>query len=115
MVVTTRSVQLCTQEINWQMMMNQRLSENNQEYKFFYNSEDNYNNSSRYSIDSFENFYNSRSLHETDLDTGYQDSTTFNRMFYEGVKNTSETTIDGDLPFIVTQTMEQSWYQLLRV
>ena len=25
-------------------------------------------------------------------------------MFYEGVKNTSETTIDGDLPFIVTQT-----------
>ena len=25
-------------------------------------------------------------------------------MFYEGVKNTSETTIDGDLPIIVTQT-----------
>ena len=25
-------------------------------------------------------------------------------MFFKGVKNTSETTIDGDLPFIVTQT-----------
>ena len=64
------------------MITNQRLSENNKEYKFFYNSEDNYNNSSRYSIDSFENLYNSRSLHETDLDTSYQD-TTFKRMFYE--------------------------------
>ncbi len=86
------------------MITNQRISENNKEYKFFYNSEDNYNNSSRYSIDSFENLYNSRSLHETDLDTSYQDTIAFKRMFYEGVKNTSETTIDGDLPFIVTQT-----------
>ena len=86
------------------MITNQRISENNKEYKFFYNSEDNYNNSSRYSIDSFENLYNSRSLHETDLDASYQDNTAFKRMFYEGVKNTSETTIDGDLPFIVTQT-----------
>jgi len=86
------------------MITNQRISENNKEYKFFYNSEDNYNNSSRYSIDSFENLYNSRSLHETDLDTSYQDTAAFKRMFYEGVKNTSETTIDGDLPFIVTQT-----------
>ena len=85
------------------VITNQRISENNQEYKFFYNSEDNYNNSSRYSIDSFENLYSSRSLHETDLDTSYQDNTVFKRMFYEGVKNTSETTIDGDLPFIVTQ------------
>ena len=25
-------------------------------------------------------------------------------MFYEGVKNTSDTTTDGDLPFIVTMT-----------
>jgi len=86
------------------MIINQRISENNKEYKFFYNSEDNYNNSSRYSINPFENLYNSRSLHETDLDTSYQDNTAFKRMFYEGVKNTSETTIDGDLPFIVTQT-----------
>lgn len=86
------------------MITNQRISENNKEYKFFYSSEDNYNNSSRYSIDLFENLYNSRSLHETDLDTSYQDTIAFKRMFYEGVKNTSETTIDGDLPFIVTQT-----------
>ena len=40
------------------MITNQIISENNKEYKFFYNSEDNYNNSSRY-IDSFENLYNS--------------------------------------------------------
>ena len=92
------------QEATGAMVMNQRLSENNQEYKFAYSSEDNYNKSSKYSINPFENFYSSRSLHQSDLDTGYQDSTAFNRMFYEGVKNTSQTTIDGDLPFIVTQT-----------
>ena len=51
------------------MVTNQRLSENNKEYKFFYNSEDNYNNSSKYSINPFENFYSSRSLHQSDLDT----------------------------------------------
>ena len=86
------------------MIMNQRISENNKEYKFFYSSEDNYNNSSKYSINPFENLYNSRSLHETDLDTSYQDTIAFRRLFYEGVKNTSETTLDGDLPFVVTTT-----------
>jgi hypothetical protein len=86
------------------MATNQRLSERNQEYKFFYNSESDFLGSSRYSIDSFENLYNSRSLHESDKDTSYQDTTALNRLFYEGVKNTSDTTIDGDLPFIVTTT-----------
>ena len=102
-VLLTEDLIQFTQKIFDLLITNQRISENNKEYKFFYNSEDNYNNSSRYSIDSFENLYNSRSLHETDLDTSYQDNTRFKRMFYEGVKNTSETTIDGDLPFIVTQ------------
>ena len=86
------------------MVTNQRLSEQNKEYKFFYDSESNYNNSSKYSINPFENLYSSRSLHETDLDSEYQNITSFKRIFYEGVKNTSETTIDGDLPFIVTTT-----------
>ena len=75
----------------------------NKEYKFFYNSEANYAKSSEYSINPFENFYSSKSLQDSDRDTSYQHTTAFKRMFYEGVKNTSDTTIDGDLPFIVTQ------------
>ena len=86
------------------MIMNQRLSEHNKEYKYFYNSEANYAKSSEYSINPFENFYSSRSLQDSDRDTSYQHTTAFRRMFYEGVKNTSDTTTDGDLPFIVTMT-----------
>ena len=86
------------------MVINQRLSEHNQEYKFFYNSDDAYLKSSKYSINPFENLYSSRSLHPSDRDTSYQETTAFKRLFYEGVKNTSETTLDGDLPFIVTMT-----------
>ena len=92
------------QEPTGAMVMNQRLSEINLEYKFFYDSEFAYNNSSRYSIDPTINLYSSRSLHPSDKDVSYRDSTAFDRSFYEGVKNTSETTIDGDLPFIVTTT-----------
>ena len=92
------------QEATGAMVMNQRLSERNQEYKFSYNSEISWSLSSKYSIDKFENLYSSRSLHESDKDTGYQDTISLRRLFYEGVKNTSDTTLDGDLPFIVTQT-----------
>ena len=92
------------QEATGAMVMNQRLSENNQEYKYFYNNEISWSLSSRYSLNPFENLFSSRSLHESDLDTSYQNTIAFERMFYTGVKNTSETTIDGDLPFIVTQT-----------
>ena len=86
------------------MVTGQRLSETNQYYKFFYSSSNDYVRSSKYSIDPFENAYNSRSLHESDLDSEYQNITSWNRSFYEGVKNTSDTTIDGDLPFIITTT-----------
>ena len=86
------------------MVMNQKLSEYNQEYKFFYNSVDSYAKSLRYSINPFENLYSSRSLHPSDLDSEYHNITAWNRSFYEGVKNTSNTTLDGDLPVIVTQT-----------
>tara|TARA_R110002020_G_scaffold71722_1_gene185033 strand:- start:3010 stop:7542 length:4533 start_codon:yes stop_codon:yes gene_type:complete len=92
------------QEPTGAMAMNQRTSLRNLEYKFFYANAVDYDKSSRYSINPFENFYSSRSLHSTDLDTEYQHSTAQRRMFFEGVKNTSETTIDGDLPFIVTTT-----------
>jgi hypothetical protein len=84
--------------------MNQRLSVHNREYKFFYNNEASWSRSNLFSIDKFENLYSSRSLHDSDLDSEYQNITAWNRSFYEGVKNTSETTLDGDLPWIVTQT-----------
>jgi len=86
------------------MAVNQRLSELNQEYKYFYNSVDSYSKSSRFSMNPFENLYSSRSLHPSDRDTSYQHTTALRRMFYEGVKNTSDTTLDGDLPVIVTMT-----------
>ena len=83
---------------------NNKLSQNNQVYKYFYDNESDFASSDKYSIDSFKNKYNSRSLHETDLDPEYQNYTSFRKSFYEGVKNTSDTTIDGDLPFIITTT-----------
>ena len=92
------------QEATGAMVTEQRLSEQNKEYKFFYDNESDYARSSKYSINPFENFYSSRSLHASDLDSEYQNITSFNRLFYEGVKNTSDTTIDGDLPVIVTTT-----------
>ena len=57
------------------MAINQRLSERNQEYKFFYNSEGSFLDSSRFSIDPFENQYSSRSLHESDRDNALKQST----------------------------------------
>ena len=44
------------------MVTEQRLSEQNKEYKFFYDNESDCR-SSKYSINPFENFYSSRSLH----------------------------------------------------
>ena len=77
---------------------------NNREYKFFYNNEASWSRSDLYSINKFENLYSSRSLFDSDLDPEYQYITAWNRSFYEGVKNTSETTLDGDLPIIITST-----------
>ena len=45
-----------------------------------------------------------RVLIDSDLDTGYQHITAWNRSFYEGVKNTSNTTLDGDSPIIIRTT-----------
>ena len=86
------------------MVVHQRLSERNLEYKYFYSTEVSHSKSNIYSSNQFENFYSSRSLHPSDLDTSYQDTLATRRLFYDGVKNTSETTIDGDLPVIVTMT-----------
>ena len=83
------------QEATGAMVMHQRVSERNQEYKFSYNSEISWSLSSKYSIDKFENLYSSRSLHESDKDTGYQDTISLRRLFYEGVKNTNKSTVDG--------------------
>tara|TARA_R100000008_G_scaffold86075_1_gene77788 strand:- start:123 stop:2285 length:2163 start_codon:yes stop_codon:yes gene_type:complete len=92
------------QEATGAMVSHQRLSDYNQEYKFFYNNEASWSKSNLHSIDKFENFYSSKSLHPSDLDSEYNNITSFRRLFYEGVKNNSDTTLDGDLPVIVTQT-----------
>jgi hypothetical protein len=48
--------------------------------------------------------YTSKSLVESDLDAEYQYVLPLNRSFYEGVKNTKYTTLDGDLPIIIRTT-----------
>ena len=92
------------QEPTGAMALNNTLSENNLEYKYFYTSSAEFDKSKKYSIDRFEHFYSSKSLHPTDLDPGYQNITAWNRSFYEGVKNTIKTTIDGDYPIIIRTT-----------
>ena len=43
-------------------------------------------------------------LHPTDLDTEYQNTTALKRLFFEGVKNTKSTTLDGDYPVVIRVT-----------
>ena len=50
------------------------------------------------------NFYTSYSLYPSDLDPEYDKVLALNRSFYEGVKNTKFTTIDGDFPIIIRTT-----------
>ena len=92
------------QEVTGSIILNQRLSDTNQEYKFFYTSSQDFANSQRYSIDNFVHLYSSKSLHETDLDTDYQYTTATRRLFFEGCKNTKFTTTDGDSPIIIRTT-----------
>ena len=92
------------QEATGAMALNNTISEHNREYKFFYSTAHDFDRSQRYSLDTNVHFYNSKSLHETDLDPGYQHITAWKRSFYEGVKNTSDTTPDGDIPIIIKQS-----------
>ncbi len=90
------------------MALNNTLSEHNREYKFFYSTAEDFARSQRKGFEWGQptqiHFYNSKSLHETDLDPGYQNITAWNRSFYEGVKNTISTTPDGDYPIIIRTT-----------
>ena len=81
-----------------------RLSDYNQEYKFFYTSSAEFDKSSRSVPDKSVNFYSSYSLHPSDLDPEYDKILALNRSFYEGVKNTMNTTLDGDYPIIIRTT-----------
>ena len=81
-----------------------RTSINNQEYKFFYTSSTDFDKSDRKVTRKDLNFYNSKSLVETDLDPEYQFVLGLNRSFYEGVRNTKNTTIDGESPIIIRVT-----------
>ncbi len=92
------------QEISGSIILDNRKSLINREFRYFYTSAADFDNSNIYSSDNLENLYSSRSLVETDLDTNYRDNTAFNNLFYAGVKNTRDTTIDGDSPVIVRRT-----------
>ena len=83
------------------MVIENRKSEFNQEYRYFYTSSDDYDRSSKFSSNRYLNFYSSKSLVESDRDPEYQNVLSLNRSFYEGVKNTKTTTIDGGLPIII--------------
>ena len=75
-----------------------------QEYRFFYTSSAEFDLSDRKTTRKDLHFYTSKSLVDTDLDPEYQYVLGLNRSFYEGVKNTTKTTIDGDSPIIVRVT-----------
>ena len=92
------------QEVTGSVVLDQRLSQYNQEYKFFYTSSVDFDNSQKYSLDNFIHLYSSKSLHDTDLDALYQHTTATRRLFYEGCKNTKLTTPDGDLPIVIRTT-----------
>ena len=97
------------------MVENSRDSLTNKEYEFFYNSADDFDKSVKNSsltgslatgtnyIDAgFKlNYYHSKSLKTSDRDPQYHLYLPTNRSFYEGVKQTIRTTLDGDLPVIV--------------
>ena len=86
------------------IILDNRKSELNQQYKFYYTSSAHYAQSQLTSLDRYVNLYSSKSLVETDLDPEYQHVTALNRSFYEGVKNTISTTIDGDYPVVIRIT-----------
>jgi hypothetical protein len=86
------------------IILDNRKSELNQQYKFYYTSSAHYAQSQLTSLDRYVNFYSSKSLVETDLDPEYQHVTALNNSFYEGVKNTISTTIDGDYPVVIRVT-----------
>ena len=92
------------QEVTGSIITQNRLSLNNKEYRYFYTSSEEYEASNIYSTDRLFNIYESRSLVQSDVDPFYDDSTALNATFYDGVKNTPETTIDNDSPVVITQT-----------
>jgi len=89
------------QEISGSVIVDNRQSLFNKEFRFFYTSSADYDDSNIYSTDKLLNLYNSSSLVHTDLDTNYEESTALNNTMYEGVKNTSNTTIDGGQPVVI--------------
>ena len=92
------------QEVTGASALNNRLSQYNLEYRYFYTSSQDFMRSQRYTSDNFLHFYSSKSLVESDLDTNYQDTTATRRLFFEGCKNTKSTTLDGDYPVIIRTT-----------
>ena len=91
-------------EVTGSIINTNRTSLLNKEYQFFYTSSGEFDNSDRKTTRKDLHFYTSKSLIDTDLDPEYQYVLGLNRSFYEGVKNTQDTTIDGKSPIIVRIT-----------
>ncbi len=103
------------QEVTGSIITQGRLSLHNEVSKFFYTSSVEFDNSVRIGTsaqnrilfpdgDLLQNLFTSRSLVKTDIDPKYDEVTALNNSFYEGVKNTRSTTIDGDAAFIVRKS-----------
>mgnify|MGYP003109579137 FL=1 len=91
-------------EATGSMILEGVKSEFNQVYNFVYTSSGEFRRSNRFTLDKSQHFYHTKSLASTDIDPRYTEITAFNNSFYEGVKNTSNTTLDGDLPIIIRKT-----------
>ena len=92
------------QEATGSVIIQNTLSLTNQEFRYFYTSSRDYDFSNIYTNDNLFHFYSSSSLVQSDVESVFSDITAFENSFYNGVKNTTETTIDGDSPVVIRTT-----------
>tara|TARA_A100001015_G_scaffold122779_1_gene136103 strand:- start:1230 stop:5660 length:4431 start_codon:yes stop_codon:yes gene_type:complete len=92
------------QEATGSVILDNRLSLFNKEFRYFYTSSEDYDKSNIYTNDKLYNLYNSSSRVDSDVDSLFSDYTSFENTFFNGVKNTAETTIDGDSPIVIRTT-----------
>ena len=92
------------QEATGSLILNNRLSLTNKEFRYFYTSSEDYDKSNIYTNDKLFNLYNSSSRVDSDVESVFLTSTAFQNSFFNGVINTNETTIDGDSPVVIRTT-----------
>ena len=92
------------QEATGSVILNNRLSLTNKEFRYFYTSSEDYEKSNIYTNDKLYNLYNSSSRVDSDVESVFLTSTALQNSFFNGVLNTNETTIDGDSPVVIRTT-----------